>query len=233
MQARNPELLKWAGLLLMVGDHINKYLFNGTLPFLFEAGRVALPLFVFALTANLARASQAGEGAFYRTVGRLVLFGLVSSPVFVALGGLGGGYFPLNILFTLSVITAACAILANESRLPRLVILLAFICGGAWAAGPFLEYGPFAVFLGVTMFMYFRTGGNVWLIFGLLATISLHCINGNFWALAAIPLAAVLNSITFKPCRAKWFFYAFYPAHLCLIWLARIPMSKAGYLFFT
>jgi len=200
MQARNPELLKWAGLLLMVGDHINKYLFNGTLPFLFEAGRVALPLFV---------------------------------PVFVALGGLGGGYFPLNILFTLAVITAACAILANESRSPRLLIVLAFIFGGTWTAGPFIEYGPFAVFLGVTMFMYFRNGGSALLICGLLATASLYYINGNFWALAAIPLAAILNSITFKPWRAKWFFYAFYPAHLCLIWLARIPMSKAGYLFFT
>jgi hypothetical protein len=33
----------------------NKYLFNETLLFLFEAGRVAMPLFVFVLAYNLAR----------------------------------------------------------------------------------------------------------------------------------------------------------------------------------
>jgi hypothetical protein len=41
------EALKWLALALMTGDHVNKYLFNGTLPFLFEAGRLALPIFVF------------------------------------------------------------------------------------------------------------------------------------------------------------------------------------------
>nr|WEG85486.1 trbP [Escherichia coli] len=49
------EALKWLALLAMTGDHVNKYLFNGTLPYLFEAGRLALPLFVFVLAYNLAR----------------------------------------------------------------------------------------------------------------------------------------------------------------------------------
>lgn len=48
------EALKWLALALMTGDHVNKYLFNGTLPFLFEAGRLALPIFVFVLAYNLA-----------------------------------------------------------------------------------------------------------------------------------------------------------------------------------
>ena len=34
------EALKWLALLLMTGGHVNKYLFNGTLPWLFNAGRV-------------------------------------------------------------------------------------------------------------------------------------------------------------------------------------------------
>ncbi|RUT67556.1 conjugal transfer protein TraX, partial [Flavobacterium cupreum] len=32
--------------------------------------------------------------------------------------------------------------------------------------------------------------------------------------------------------RLRWVFYAYYPAHLFVLWLIRIPMSKAGYLFF-
>ncbi|WP_419618944.1 TraX family protein, partial [Thiolapillus sp.] len=35
------EALKWIGLLAMTCDHVNKYLFNATLPLLFELGRVA------------------------------------------------------------------------------------------------------------------------------------------------------------------------------------------------
>ena len=32
--------------------------------------------------------------------------------------------------------------------------------------------------------------------------------------------------------RLRWAFYAYYPLHLVALWLIRIPMSKAGYLFF-
>lgn len=32
--------------------------------------------------------------------------------------------------------------------------------------------------------------------------------------------------------RLRWAFYAYYPLHLTALWLIRIPMSKAGYLFF-
>ncbi|MEO9227811.1 MAG: TraX family protein [Devosia sp.] len=32
--------------------------------------------------------------------------------------------------------------------------------------------------------------------------------------------------------RLRWAFYAYYPLHLTALWLIRIPMAKAGYLFF-
>ncbi len=65
------EALKWVALLLMTADHVNKYLFNETLPFLFEAGRIAMPLFVFVLAYNLARPSVSESGAYQRTMIRL------------------------------------------------------------------------------------------------------------------------------------------------------------------
>ncbi|MDX3998502.1 TraX family protein [Pseudomonas aeruginosa] len=81
------EALKWIALLLMTGDHVNKYLFNGTLPYLFEAGRLAMPVFVFVLAYNLARPGMAGQGAYKRTMFRLGLFGLLAMPAFVMLCG--------------------------------------------------------------------------------------------------------------------------------------------------
>ena len=69
------EALKWIGLVVMTSDHVNKYLFNATLPGLFEAGRLCLPLFVFVLAYNLARPGTLASGAYLRTLKRLAIFG--------------------------------------------------------------------------------------------------------------------------------------------------------------
>ncbi len=45
MPFKNVELIKWVALILMIGDHINKYLLNDTIPILYNAGRVVMPLF--------------------------------------------------------------------------------------------------------------------------------------------------------------------------------------------
>ena len=60
------EALKWLALLLMVGDHVNKYLFNGTLPVLFEAGRICAPLFALVFAWNLARPGVAARAHVVR-----------------------------------------------------------------------------------------------------------------------------------------------------------------------
>ena len=43
------EALKWLSLLLMTLDHVNKHLLHASVPELFAAGRLALPLFGFVL----------------------------------------------------------------------------------------------------------------------------------------------------------------------------------------
>lgn len=49
------ELLKWLALILMTGDHINKYLLDYSNDILFNMGRLVLPIFVFVLAYNLTR----------------------------------------------------------------------------------------------------------------------------------------------------------------------------------
>ena len=72
------EALKWLALVLATGDHVNKYLFNATLPVLFEAGRVALPL-------RVRHGLQPGPAGHARTLGvgrtmsRLAMFGALAS----------------------------------------------------------------------------------------------------------------------------------------------------------
>lgn len=57
-------------------------------------------------------------------------------------------------------------------------------------------------------------------------------VNGNPWALAAVPIAIGASRVIISIPRLRWFFYSYYPAHLVVLWLIRIPMSKAGCLFF-
>jgi hypothetical protein len=122
------EALKWLGMVLMTIDHVNKYLFNGTNVVAFAAGRLALPIFAFVLAYNLARPSALAHGVYVRTAVRLFVFGLLTTPPFIALGGLIGGVYPLNIMFTLLVATGVIFLIDSGRPVSAIV---AFLVGGA------------------------------------------------------------------------------------------------------
>ncbi|SDO53086.1 TraX family protein [Pseudomonas jinjuensis] len=223
------EALKWLALLLMTGDHLNKYLFNETLPLLFETGRVAMPLFVVVLACNLARRGAGARGAYRRTALRLALFGVLATPPFIALGGLLKGWYPLNILFTLLVITlatAACERAAAGRSLYWGVVAAVVILGGTC-----VEFWWPAVLLGLSVGWYVRRPGLAPAAGILLSLAALCPLNGNAWAFAALPLVLAATRVTPTVPRWRWLFYVYYPLHLLALWLIRIPMAKAGYLF--
>jgi len=221
------EALKWLALLLMAGDHINKYLFNATLPMLFEVGRLALPLFVFVLAYNLARPGSFERGVYTRTMKRLALFGAFASVPFIALGGLPWGWLPINIMGTLLVV-AACAYLTAKGSWGSLgIACLLFALGGL-----FVEFWWPAVAFGLAAWSYCKRPTWFAAMIAILACAALWFINGNWWALTALPLLFCASYIDLSVPRWRWVFYAFYPAHLAALWLIRIPMRKAGYLFF-
>jgi hypothetical protein len=221
------EALKWLALALMTGDHINKYLFNGALPVLFEAGRLALPIFVFVLAYNLSRFGSGDRSAYMRTMERLAVFGALASVPFTALGSQYAGPFPLNVLFTLLVVTA-CAYLTDTGGLARQISAgLVFLIGAGW-----VEYGGAAVALGLAAWSYCKRPTVAAAVVTLLACVALWFINRNLWALAALPLLLAASRVDVPVPRLRWAFYTYYPLHLAALWLIRIPMSKAGYLFF-
>ena len=221
------EALKWVALLLMTGDHVNKYLFNGTKDWLYHPGRIAMPLFVFVLTRNLARPGALMRGAYQRTIRRLVVTGSIATPVFVALGGLVTGWWPLNIMFTLAAIAGVLLLL--ERGTPA-----AYACAGTLfvAAGSSVEFWWPALMLGVAVWSYCRRPTWMALALAVMALGALWLVNGDLLALTTIPLVVGASSANLAVPRIRWFFYVYYPSHLAVLWLIRIPMSKAGYLFF-
>ncbi|MDG2676303.1 TraX family protein [Vibrio parahaemolyticus] len=218
------EGLKLLGLILMAGDHVNKYLFNSTLPYLFEAGRLAMPIFVFVLAYNLARPGQLERGVYGRTMKRLATFGIIASVPFMALGTVYGGWWPLNILFTLLAITATAYFIEKKQFIFAFLVFI--------NAGTSVEFWWPAMLFGLAVWSYSKQPSIYTAGIALLACSSLGFINGNMWALAALPILVSSTMFDLKVPRLRWAFYGFYPLHLGALWLIRIPMSNAGYLFF-
>jgi TraX protein len=212
------EALKWLALVLMTLDHVNKYLLQGLVPEMFAAGRLALPLFGFVLGYNLARPGALASGAYARTVRRLAVFGGIASAPFIALGGLGWGWWPLNIMATLLLATV-CAWLIEIGGTARLAAAGAlFIAGGA-----LVEFWWPGVAACLAAWAYCRRPGWVTLALWVGALACLYVINRNLWALAAMPLIFSARSVKVDMPRVRLGFYVYYPVHLAVIYsLARL-----------
>jgi hypothetical protein len=209
------EILKWTAAALMVADHINKYLLHGSEPLLFDAGRLAMPLFAMVLGYNLARPS---EGLYARIAVRLAIAGTLASVPFIALGGLGWGWWPLNIMATFLVATVACWLLDSDGS-PRIAAAAAlFIVGGSS-----VEFWWPGIALCVATWSYARKPCWRALTGAVLAVFALRLINGNDWALAAfvVVLAATRAPASLWVPRVRLYFYAFYPVHLGLLWICQ------------
>lgn len=213
------EVIKWIGLMLMTGDHINKYLFSEQWHYMFYAGRTVMPLFVIVLAYNLARPDTLTNGVYGRTMKRLFVAGIVSTPAFVALGGLVSGWWPLNIMLTLFVMTAILYMMERGGIASKIAAIVLMVIGGSS-----VEFWWPAILLGVSVWNYCKRPSVVWIIIGVAAIASLRVINGNYWAFAALPVIALANCVPLRIPRFKWFFYTFYPVHLTLI----LAVSRIG-----
>ena len=213
------EALKWLALLLMTLDHVNKHLLHASVPELFAAGRQALPLFGFVLGYNLARPGALASGAYSRTARRLALFGSIATVPFIALGGLGWGWWPFNIMATLLVATL-CAWLIEVGGPARLALAgVVFIVGGA-----LVEFWWPGLAACLLAWAYSRRPSWMTLALWVGALASLYVINRNLWALAALPLIfAAAGHVNLSVPRGRLGFYVYYPAHLAVLWgLARL-----------
>lgn len=207
------EALKWLALLLMTLDHVNKHLLHASVPELFAVGRLALPLFGFVLGYNLARPGALASGGYSRTARRLAIFGTIATIPFIALGGLGWGWWPFNIMATLLVATL-CAWLIEVGGPARLVAAAAvFIVGGA-----LVEFWWPGLAVCLLAWAYCRRPSWLRMALWIGALASLYVINRNLWALAALPLIFAASQVKTHVPRGQLGFYVYYPTHLAVLW---------------
>ena len=210
------EILKWASLVLMTLDHVNKYILHDASTFLFDLGRLVMPTFAIVLGYNLARPSARAYG---RVATRLTIAGLAATPAFIALGGLGWGWWPLNVMVTLLAATLVCGLL--DAGGPFRVLLATAIFA---IVGSSVEFWWPGIGICVCAWSYTKRPSWAPLILGVGCMALLYFVNRNVWAMASLPLIWWARNIQFETRRFRNFFYAYYVSHLTVIALwSRLP----------
>ncbi|MEP6934974.1 MAG: TraX family protein [Nitrospirota bacterium] len=216
------EAMKWLGLILMTADHAQKYGLMPAVPGVYEAGRLAFPLFGIVLAYNLARVQNHDRARYVRVLIRLLVCGALASIPFIALGGLGFGWWPLNIMGTLAVAVGTMYVIEARGRFWKTRAAALFLLGGAlvefWWPGV-------ALCVGAWLYIKHPTGGA--LLLWLAGTAGLTVINGNGWACASFAvLAGMTYLVTIEIPRASRWFYLYYPAHLGVFLLLGFSMPS-------
>lgn len=215
------EAAKWAALVTMAIDHYGKMVDLDLFLVTHCIGRISFPLFAGIIGLRIAR-SPALVGSYSR---RLAFWAAVSQPVYVLAGRQWGQG---NIFFTLLLGIAADVGVVSllQNRPVRAIFLLALAAIAAFH----VEFG----IMGVAMVPLIaraaagRASAGLWLIgpVGVLANLVVAPPYGSLsdlFALAATPVAVASASIRVGlPRMPRYFFYAFYPAHLyALHWLGQ------------
>jgi len=207
------EALKWLALVLMVLDHVNKWLYGGALTGASQVARLAFPIFAFVLAHNLARPGVLESGGHRRVMRRLAVFGLLATPPFIALVG---HFWPLNILFSLLAGSAIVLGLQRGDGPGTALVVVVFALGGLA-----VEYGHAGLALFVAAWAFSRRP-DAWRVTAwALATAALWWVNDSGWAIGAVPLLLLASQLDLRLPRLRWAFYALYPGHLALIWLVQ------------
>jgi hypothetical protein len=173
-----------------------------------------MPLFAFALSYGLA--IQKNKYFSLSTIKRILIFGLISSAPYIALGNVMSGWWPLNIMFTFLVSAIIISILSSAIKQRYFIALILFVIGGA-----FVEYAWAGIALTVSFWWFIKRADWVSLLLIILSMIMLNNFNHNLWATLALPIIYLASKINLPIPRIKHFFYYVYPIQLSVIWIIR------------
>lgn len=204
------EALKWAALALMLLDHVNSYLLDKPLPWMFHVGRAAFPLFAVALGLALA-ADPIGQAT-------RALFRLAPFAVAAQIGSqIVRDEVVLNILF---LFIAACAwVVADDEPAHRRFALYAL----ATLVASFAEFGLPGFAFVVCAWRFIHQGSPLHLFgaFGALGVVAgVDSSPGSLLAVLAFAAVMLLRlEVPRNPGFFAWAYVLQFPAFICLRWL--------------
>jgi hypothetical protein len=207
----NTEALKWFAFVCMVIDHANKVIGHGEWSWAVPIGRIAFPLFAFVIGRHLGE-----QGTATRLLKRLVVFGLLATPVYVATVGRGHA-LPLNILWTF----AAALVIVQLIKRDRFM-LAGFV---ALVAAPLVDYHAAGLGIILASWLWWEHRNQFSAFLLAVALAGLCWFNGNPWAMLAVPFALMHAMFDWQLPRHRWFFWLAYPLHIAALGLVVIVIG--------
>lgn len=226
-QNLDTNFLKLIAITSMIIDHVGKVFFPENI-LMAVIGRIAFPLFAYCLVVGCLYTRSTKKYLM-----RLAIFAVISQPVFnmafhPTWDEFWLEFFSLNIFFTLVAGVLAVNALMNIKKnwwMLAVVLAMEILLG--------LDYG----FYGIIMMVIFYLCRNktwlsailvsVWMLWnaslGDFLYIGSIGLDRQFFAILALPLIYIHTSVS--PRINKYFFYAFYPAHLLAIFAARMLLK--------
>lgn len=207
---KNLEFLKILALLFMVLDHVNHQLLNYNYPFMFNLGRISLPIFAFCYSIGLAKSNKNNVDSL---INKLFIFSILASFPYYFLNEswLKNG-IPLNILF---LFLLATILIKYKTSIIALIITSLLSC--------FVDYDirGFALIIGIYFMATEKSHESKTFSFAifLFGIIGIQIINNNFYSLLFIPIIVMVVLFNMKMVRIKNLLYYVYPLHLFVIYL--------------
>jgi hypothetical protein len=206
----NSFCLKMIAIVTMLIDHIGAVLYPGEMIFRY-IGRISFPIFLFLMV----------EG-FYHTRNvrkyevRMVIFAFISEiPFDLAFSGTMWNPRSQNVFFTLAIGLIMMDLLQkwNDTMWKQACVIAACIIGAELLC---TDYGG----AGILMIFFFYKYRDNWVV-KLMWTgiISLICFSGTIECFCIIAFLPILLYNGKKGPSLKYAFYAFYPAHLLILYL--------------
>lgn len=219
--------MKLIGTVAMLIDHFNAFVTLEYNQILFEIGRIAFPLFALVLGYNLARIPSDKTP---KIMLRLLMFGILATPIYIILSGGLQHWWPLNILFTLSLATTIVYLLSLPTYnrwavTARMTAILLFAVIGGLV--DYLWLGPALVIVAWRLFSGISAVESTILQVLLLGLFVLLCVmNDSLATLLVLPIIylAIVTCQNIRLPRMKWFFYWFYLGHLVALLLIKTAL---------
>lgn len=211
MTPAERQFLQIVAALTMLIDHIGAVFFPDAIGFR-AIGRLSFPLFAFGIAEGVRHTRHFGKYC-----GRILLTALLSQPIYLLLFDIPQG----NPLFMLAWGAAAVYFWQKGRREIAIVLLIASL----WGNMSYGWYGVWTIFL----FSFYRKKESL-CFYGQMVCNILYGVSTKAWI-------QTLSLFSFAFLDGKWripaltrampryFFYAFYPAHLLLLWGIKLAIK--------
>ena len=235
----NPDVLKIIALITMTMDHIGHVLFPGKYMILRFFGRFSFPIFAFLLASHLSE-----KNLYKKYILRLIPFAVLSLILVTPFDMYIKETFKLSILWSLllCIVTLYCLEKISNERTPSFLKWVCYLLtlSIGLCLSLLVDYGYFGFLFIITLYGYFKTNKNIYLLSTLIFSFFLNSKGFFTYPLLIFIMCLPSLLVTFfliiqkRPSSKNhkrflkpwWVFYAYFPLHFFVLYIIYIFLNS-------